>query len=157
MRILSAYDETVPPGVPVRYGNGQTLVPIEDLDAARERIAQLEAELRPNSPLRQQASVYHRVLRHPAIRRHLREGAGSWSDQILARIDALAAADCDAAQSAAVVDHTDPEQVRRAAGVIEGLGMDRGVTLPENYWVSPSSLRRTAELLEADGRLVSEP
>lgn len=148
MRILGAYDETVPPGEPVRYGNGQTLVPIEDLHAAQDRIARLEADLRPNSPLRQQASVYLRVLRHPAIHRHLREGAGSWSDQILARIDALAAADRDAAQSATLVDHTDPEQLRRAAGVIEGLGMDRGVTHPENYWMSPATLRRRAQLAE---------
>ncbi|QOI66887.1 hypothetical protein SEA_BOSNIA_57 [Gordonia phage Bosnia] len=145
---LSAAPGTYPPGRHVQCSNGQTLVPIEDLHAARDRIAQLEAELRPNSPLRQQASVYHRVLRHPAIRRHLREGAGSWSDQILARIDALAAADRDGAQSASLVDHTDPEQLLRAAGVIEGLGMDRGINHPENYWMSPATLRRRAQLAE---------
>ncbi|AXQ62888.1 hypothetical protein SEA_ANGELIQUE_57 [Gordonia phage Angelique] len=38
MRILSAYDETVPPGVPIRYGNGQTLVPIEQLQEVQSRI-----------------------------------------------------------------------------------------------------------------------
>ncbi|AMS02454.1 hypothetical protein SEA_LORDFARQUAAD_55 [Gordonia phage LordFarquaad] len=49
---------------------------------------------------------------------------------------------------AVVIDHTDPEQIRRAAGVLEGLGMDRGVSRPENYWMSPSTLRRRAELAE---------
>ncbi|QZD97575.1 hypothetical protein SEA_LONELYBOI_57 [Gordonia phage LonelyBoi] len=49
---------------------------------------------------------------------------------------------------AVVIDHTDPDQIRRAAGVIEGLGMDRGVPCPEKYLMSPSSLRRTAELAE---------
>lgn len=41
MRILSAYDETVPPGVPIRYGNGQTLVPIEDLAEAQNVLAHI--------------------------------------------------------------------------------------------------------------------
>ncbi|QCW22246.1 hypothetical protein PP485_gp61 [Gordonia phage ThankyouJordi] len=103
MRILSAYDQTVPPGEPVRYGNGQTLVPIEDLHAARDRIAQLEAELRPNSPLRQQA----------------------------------------------LVDHTDPEQIRRAAGVIEGIAMDDGSPRPHAMLVNAAGLRHRAEQIEA--------
>ncbi|AZF98801.1 hypothetical protein SEA_MARIDALIA_62 [Gordonia phage Maridalia] len=49
---------------------------------------------------------------------------------------------------AVVIDHTDPDQIRRAAGVIEGLGMDLGVTYPENYWMSPATLRRRAQLAE---------
>ncbi|UYL86908.1 hypothetical protein SEA_RAVENCO17_55 [Gordonia phage RavenCo17] len=54
------------------------------------------------------------------------------------------------------VDHTDPEQVRRAAGVIEGIGMDSGAANPESYWESATSLRRRAQRLAAGSRLVSK-
>ncbi|QWY84562.1 hypothetical protein PP496_gp53 [Gordonia phage Yeet412] len=48
-----------------------------------------------------------------------------------------------------LVDHTDPEQIRRAAGVVEGIGADRGAANPESYWESATSLRRRANRLEA--------
>ncbi|QWY79522.1 hypothetical protein SEA_BOYNAMEDSUE_61 [Gordonia phage BoyNamedSue] len=55
------------------------------------------------------------------------------------------------------VDHTDPEQIRRAAGVLEGIGADRGAANPESYWESATSLRRRAQRLAAGSRLVSKP
>ncbi|QSM00097.1 hypothetical protein SEA_CASHLINE_58 [Gordonia phage Cashline] len=74
-------------------------------------------------------------------------------DEILGRRDGESShnaarrviAERDRAQA---VDHTDPNQIRRAAGVIEGLGMDRGINHPENYWMSPATLRRRAQLAE---------
>ena len=48
-----------------------------------------------------------------------------------------------------LVDHTDPEQVRRAAGILEGIGMDAGVTRPELHMETATSLRERATLLEA--------
>ncbi|AMS02803.1 hypothetical protein SEA_YEEZY_58 [Gordonia phage Yeezy] len=52
------------------------------------------------------------------------------------------------------VDHTDPDQIRRAAGVLEGIGSDRGAANPEHYWECATSLRRRAQLLAAGSRLV---
>ncbi|SDT83694.1 hypothetical protein SAMN04488548_10114 [Gordonia westfalica] len=73
------------------YGRPTYLVDRRLLEKAEARIAELEDQLRPMSPLRQQADTYLRILRHPEIYRHLRAGAGSWSDQIDARITTVAA------------------------------------------------------------------
>ncbi|WVX88627.1 hypothetical protein SEA_CHEESETOUCH_85 [Gordonia phage CheeseTouch] len=73
------------------YGRVTRLVDRRLLEQAESRIAELERQLRPNSPLRQQADTYHRILRHPEIYRHTRECGKSMSDQIMQRIDALAA------------------------------------------------------------------
>ncbi|ALY07695.1 hypothetical protein PP504_gp58 [Gordonia phage Dolores] len=48
-----------------------------------------------------------------------------------------------------LVDHHDPEQVRRAAGILEGIGMDAGVTRPELHMETATSLRERAARLEA--------
>lgn len=48
-----------------------------------------------------------------------------------------------------LVDHHDPEQVRRAAGILEGIGMDAGVTRPELHMETATSLRERATKLEA--------
>lgn len=73
------------------YGRVTRLADRRLLEQAESRIAKLERELRPNSPLRQQADTYQRILRHPEIYRHTRECGKSMSDQIMQRIDALAA------------------------------------------------------------------
>lgn len=48
-----------------------------------------------------------------------------------------------------LVDHHDPEQVRRAAGILEGIGMDAGVKRPELHMETATSLRERATKLEA--------
>ncbi|QDM56405.1 hypothetical protein PP515_gp58 [Gordonia phage Sidious] len=50
---------------------------------------------------------------------------------------------------AVVIDHTDPEQIRRAAGVIEGIAMDEGSPRPHATMVNAAGLRHRAEQIEA--------
>ncbi|UTN93573.1 hypothetical protein SEA_OREGANO_60 [Gordonia phage Oregano] len=50
---------------------------------------------------------------------------------------------------AMVVDHHDPDQVRWAAGILEGIGMDAGVIRPELHIETPTALREWAAHLEA--------
>ncbi|QLF84201.1 hypothetical protein SEA_PYTHEAS_61 [Gordonia phage Pytheas] len=58
---------------------------------------------------------------------------------------------------AQAVDHTDPDQVRRAAGVIEGLGMDEEDLCPELRRVSARWLRQRAQQLETANPMVPGP
>ncbi|QXN74969.1 hypothetical protein SEA_POSH_61 [Gordonia phage Posh] len=119
---------------------------LAEREQAQARIAELERRPAYNS------GGYLAGLSGPAELLVARN-ACSVVDEILGRRDGESShnaarrviAERDRAQE---VDHTDPDQIRRAAGVIEGLGMDRGVTHPENYWMSPATLRRRAQLAE---------
>ncbi|AVI03689.1 hypothetical protein SEA_CONFIDENCE_59 [Gordonia phage Confidence] len=142
------------------YGRSQVLVPIERLQQAETVAKWLVAEWQWRFQ-RQEAGRFAQVERLAIDRAvaHMRideledRNACSIVDEILGRRDGESShnaarrviAERDRAQA---VDHTDPDQIRRAAGVIEGLGMDRGVTHPENYWMSPATLRRRAQLAE---------
>lgn len=77
---------------------------------------------------------------------------GYGGSQVLVPIEQLQAAEARIRELEAeqLVDHTDPEQVRRAAGMIlEGIGMDAGVTRPELHMETATSLRERAAHLEA--------
>ncbi|AUV61615.1 hypothetical protein SEA_CLARK_56 [Gordonia phage Clark] len=71
--------------------------------------------------------------------------------QVLVPIEQLHAAEARIRELEAeqLVDHTDPEQLRRAAGIVEGIGMDVGVTRPELHMETATSLRERAARLEA--------
>ncbi|WNM74480.1 hypothetical protein SEA_BEARBQ_78 [Gordonia phage BearBQ] len=103
------------------YGRVTRLVDRRLLEQAQARIAKLERELRPNSPLRQQADTYQRILRHPEIYRHMRECNKSRSDQIMARIDDLAAERDHwraEAEKAHTPDASNPAHLRFAADIM---------------------------------------
>ncbi|WP_439030258.1 hypothetical protein [Gordonia terrae] len=51
--------------------------------------------------------------------------------------------------NAKVIDHTDPDQIRCAAGVIEGIAMDAGSPRPHATMVNAAGLRHRAEQIEA--------
>ncbi|QFG13489.1 hypothetical protein PP501_gp57 [Gordonia phage Powerball] len=76
---------------------------------------------------------------------------GYGGSQVLVPIEQLHAAEARIRELEAeqLVDHNDPDQVRRAAGILEGLGMDAGFTRPELYLTTATSLRDRAALLEA--------
>ncbi|AZS12352.1 hypothetical protein SEA_KENNA_76 [Gordonia phage Kenna] len=126
------------------YGRVTRLVDRRLLEQAQARIAELERELRPNSPLRQQADTYHRILRHPEIYRHTRECGKSMSDQIMQRIDALAAERDHwraEAEKARTPDASNPAHLRFAADVLIGAPMSASVA----DW-----LRAEADRLESE-------
>lgn len=125
-----------------------------DLVMCREQLAQ-ETEraekaermaTSPGSPLIQQADTYRRILAHSAIYTHtcIDPGRGSMSDQIIARLDELAAAESErdewrdrALQSTdyeqqhgaqlPTPDATNPAQLRWAANLLEDFNLERGV------------------------------
>ncbi|AWN05077.1 hypothetical protein SEA_EASLEY_53 [Gordonia phage Easley] len=76
---------------------------------------------------------------------------GYGGSQVLVPIEQLRAAEARIRELEAeqLVDHTDPEQLRRAAGVIEGLGMDDGVEEPHLWFINALNLRAQADEIEA--------
>ncbi|WP_044506200.1 hypothetical protein [Gordonia sp. KTR9] len=53
---------------------------------------------------------------------------------------------------AGVIDHADPDQLRRAAGVLEGVGMDDGAPDPHEWFTNAATLRKRADQIEAHDR-----
>ncbi|AZV00779.1 hypothetical protein SEA_KIKO_57 [Gordonia phage Kiko] len=82
----------------------------------------------------------------------LRKELADWRKQISTALGvkpgesnyALAAA-IEKIRDLRTVDHTDPNQIRRAAGVIEGIGLDLDVDDPDEYPMSPQQLRGYAK------------
>ncbi|AMS03220.1 hypothetical protein SEA_TIMTAM_61 [Gordonia phage TimTam] len=113
----------------IHYADGE----VEDLDALRREAAATEA-------WRRSAGNAERLIER------IKSGELAWDGTRWTAPPAVG-----------LVDHTDPKQVRRAAGVLEGIGVDSGVIQPESrHWESATSLRQRAQCLEADSRLVSE-
>lgn len=125
-----------------------------DLVMCREQLAQ-ETEraekaekmaTSPGSPLVQQADTYRRILAHSAIYTHtcISPGRGSMSDQIIARLDELAAAESERDEWREP-DATSPAQLRFVAAVIDEL--DGVVGLQADEW-GPQNLRAMAHHIE---------
>ncbi|SDT84477.1 hypothetical protein [Gordonia westfalica] len=141
------------------YGRPTYLVDRRLLEKAEARIAELEDQLRPMSPLRQQADTYLRILRHPEIYRHLRAGAGSWSDQIDARITTVAAdrdhwrAEAEKARDLPAPDAGNPEHLRFAANILIDRALKLGVKFRAEAALGPfnaDELRNAARRLESE-------
>ncbi|WP_288337903.1 hypothetical protein [uncultured Gordonia sp.] len=125
-----------------------------DLVMCREQLAQ-ETEraekaeqmaTSPGSPLVQQADTYRRILAHCAIYTHtcISPGRGSMSDQIIARLDELAAAESERDEWREP-DATSPAQLRFVAAVIDEL--DGVVGLQADEW-GPQNLRAMAHHID---------
>ena len=84
-------------------------------DEANARAEQAESELKPSSPLRQQADSWMRIANHPAISQSLSEKNKSYSDQVFERITWLFEAAEDARESnpAPTVSRADIEKAVR--------------------------------------------
>ncbi|AMS03871.1 hypothetical protein SEA_BAXTERFOX_61 [Gordonia phage BaxterFox] len=113
----------------IHYADGE----VEDLDAMRRDAAATEA-------WRRSAGNAERLIER------IKSGELAWDGT-----------QWTAPPVPVLVDHTDPEQVRRAAGVVEGIGADRGAANPESYWECATSLRRQANRLEAAARELAWP
>ena len=78
--------------------------------------------------------------------------SGVWRrDELPGDAVALVCAD-DVVVDATVIDHTDPDQLRHAAGVIEGVGMDDGAPDPHEWFTNAATLRTRADQIEAHDR-----
>lgn len=118
-----------------------------DLVMCREQLAQeseraeeaVKEATSPGSPLVQQADTYRRILAHSAIYTHtcISPGRGSMSDQIIARLDELAAAE------------SERDEWRDRAHQSTDYEQQHGVQLPTPDATNPAHLRWAAEVITA--------
>ena len=89
----------------------------------KARAEQAESELKPSSPLRQQADSWMRIVNHPAISQSLSEKNKSYSDQVFERITWLFEAAEDARESnpAPAVTRDDIGNALMRVGVSNGV------------------------------------
>ncbi|MBR7191691.1 hypothetical protein [Gordonia sp. SCSIO 19800] len=106
----------------IHYADGE----VEDLDALRREAAAAEA-------WRRSAGNAERLIER------IKSGDLVWSGTAWTAPERMVEP----------VDHTDPEQIRRAAGVVEGIGMDYGSRRPDAVRFDAVGLRHRAEQIEA--------